>query len=128
MNSTPDGWRVVSGRNSGWLDRCGLHAHRGVLHPAEYVDPAVIVPAVERRLGFTKAELHLVYRQGRKSAAQRELRARIDARLLELQSSGGNLELLARIVGVDRKTLGRALARARAAQTAGGPARAGPPC
>jgi len=111
---SPDGWHVVTSK--GGNREGGVVAHRGVLHPDEYVDMAQLVPAVERRLGFTLAELRAVYRQGRKSAAQRELRDRIDARLLDVGNAGGNLELLARVTGVDRKTIGRALTRARVAR------------
>jgi len=111
---SPDGWHVVTSK--GGNREGGVVAHRGVLHPDEYVDMAQLVPAVERRLGFTLAELRAVYRQGRKSAAQRELRDRIDARLLEVGNAGGNLELLARVTGVDRDTIGRALTRARVAR------------
>jgi hypothetical protein len=88
-------------------------AHRGVLHPDEYVDTARLMAAVEHRLGFALAELREVYRQGRKSAGQRELRARIDARLLAIAQAGGNLTALARVTGFDPDTFGRALARAR---------------
>lgn len=105
------GWSVVSTRRGG----SGLTAHRGVLHPDEYVDVPRLRALVEPRLGFTLDELGSVYRQGRKSAAQLELRGRIDARLLELREAGGNMELLARVMGVDRKVVGRAMARARLA-------------
>jgi hypothetical protein len=101
-----------------WLQAGGWHvvkgtAHRGVLHPDEYVDEMRVLIQAERHLGFTIADLWEVYAQGRKSAAQREVRARIDARLLEIADAGGNMELLAGVFEVDRKTIGRALARAR---------------
>jgi hypothetical protein len=116
MTDVHQGWRIVSGKGGGWADRCGLVAHRGVLHPDEYVDMAVLVPAVEQRLGFTMAEVRSVYRgRGRRTAAQIDLRACVDARLLDIRRAGGNLELLARAVGVDRKVIGRALVRARPA-------------
>jgi hypothetical protein len=105
------GWRAVS---PGSGDRGGMTAHRGVLQPDEWVDRARLVAAVEARLGFTVDELRAVYRQGRKSAAQRELRAQVDARLLELHRSGANLSALGRVTGVNRKTFSRALARAGA--------------
>lgn len=78
MRST-DAWRVVSGRNGGGIDRCGLTAHRSVLHPDEYADGTLVLGVVERELGFSTAELRSVYRQGRLSAAQAALRTRIDA-------------------------------------------------
>jgi hypothetical protein len=113
MRDNPDGWRVVGPRHGSYGDRCGLVAHRGVLHPDEHVNEMRVLIECERLLGFTSADLWEVYAQGRKSAAQRELRARVDQRLLEIADAGGNLELLARVFEVDRKTIGRALARAR---------------
>lgn len=105
-----DGWRVVH-TTSG--DRGGMTAHRGVLHPNEYVDVPRLRELVAHRLGFTVDELHAVYRQGRMSAASLELRAHVDARLLELRERGGNMEALARATGVGRKVIDDALARAR---------------
>lgn len=95
------GWHVVRGT-----------AHRGVLHPDEYVDTARLLASVERELGFTRAELREVYVQGRKSAAQLELRARIDARLLNVARAGGNVSALARATGFDPGVFQKALARA----------------
>lgn len=111
------GGYVVSARAGNWGDRCGLTAHRGVLTADEWrwIDRDTVVEDVERRLGFTVDALRVVYRQGRKSAAQRELRARIDARLLELRREGGNLSLLARLTGMHEHTMSRALGRARRA-------------
>jgi hypothetical protein len=96
------GWHVVKGT-----------AHRGVLHPDEYVDEHRTSVEVERHFGFGRTDVGEVYVQGPKSAAQRELRAQIDARFLEIRKAGGNVELLARYLGMDRKTIGRALTRAR---------------
>jgi hypothetical protein len=65
--SSSNGWSVVSTARGG----SGMTSHRGVLYPAEYVNMAELVPAVEARLGFTVGELRTVYRQGRKSVARR---------------------------------------------------------
>jgi hypothetical protein len=92
-----------------------MTSHRGVLHPDEHVDTEALRAAVEAELGFTYDDVRAVYRQGRKAVSTLELRARIDARLLELRAAGGNMELLARVTGVDRKVVGRAMARARLA-------------
>jgi hypothetical protein len=86
----------------------GLVAHRGILHPAEYVDRPALLAEVERRLGVTVAQMRSVYRQGRLSAGQRVLRARIDVALLAVE----NLTALAGVVGLDREVLSRARARA----------------
>jgi hypothetical protein len=116
------GWRVVSARSGGGGDRGGITAHRGVLHPDEWVDRARLAEMVEAELGFTLDELRWVYRRGRKSAAQRELRARVDARLLRVADSGGNMSLLAAALGLrvhanrSCPVMTRALRRARAAE------------
>jgi hypothetical protein len=101
------GWHVVSSK--GGNREGGITAHRGVLHPDEYVDSEALQGQVERELGFTYEQVRSVYRQGPLSATQRGLRARIDARLMAV----GNLTALGRIVGIDRDVLARARARAR---------------
>ena len=101
------GWHVVA-RGKG-----GTVAHRGAVHPDEYVDEWRVFIEAQRHFGFTLADVWEVYCQGRKSPAQRALRARIDARLLELANAGGDLTALARIFEVDVKTFARALVRAR---------------
>lgn len=115
------GWTIVHVKDG---DRAGVHAHRGVLHPDEFVDSGVIETLVENELGFTLDEVRSVYRQGRKSDAQLALRARIDARLLEIAETGGSMLELARVFGWDIdaggkgqncRTMERALARARGA-------------
>lgn len=105
-----DGWSVVS---PAFGDRGGMVGHRGPVHPDEYVDEWRVFIEAQRQLGFNIAEVWESYCQGRKSAAQRELRDRIDARLLAIANAGGNLTALARIFEVDNKTFQRALARAR---------------
>lgn len=121
------GWTVVDtsrgsgGATAGARD-AGMTAHRGVLHPEEYVDPDTLRALVERELGFSYEQVRSVYRQGRLSADQRELRGQIDARLLALSRAGGNLALLGRALGfkVERDShcepMDNAVARARAAE------------
>ncbi len=111
------GWSVAT--PGGELNG-GLVAHRGVLHPDEYVDMAVVRDAVCGRLGFTAVEIRSVYRQGPMTPEARALRDRIDARLLELAEAGGVMIHLARALGWAMrpngtcKTLENALSRARA--------------
>lgn len=98
-------------------DGGGLVAHRGVLHPDEYVDPDQFQQAVEAELGYTYAEVKAVYKAGGNrwlTPTQREFRAYIDARLLALSRSGTNVTELAEAIGIGRATLNRALERARA--------------
>jgi hypothetical protein len=111
------GWRAVSPRSG---DRCGLTAHRGVLHPDElkWLDWGRATAMVEAELGYTITELRSVYRQGPLSGEQRELRGCVDARLLALSRSGGNMTLLGRLIGFyvhngHCQAITNALARAR---------------
>lgn len=115
------GGRLVRGHKG----EGGIRAHRGVLHPDEYVDAARARKMVEAELGFTYDDIKAVYRQGKKSDVQLELRERIDGRLLELANAGGNMVALGRLLGwriepgrkgaggESCRTMERALARAR---------------
>jgi hypothetical protein len=91
----------------------GMTAHRGDLDVDTYIDPAEIQAAVEESLGFTYEEVSSAYKQGPKSAAVRQLRERIDARLLALSRARGNMAVLATALGLNEKTVDRALARGR---------------
>lgn len=110
------GWHVVYAKRGA---EDGLTSHRGVLHPDEYVDMSVLRALVEAELGFSYEQVRSVYRQGPLSARQRELRGRIDARVLALSHAGANLALLGRLLGFPVKDNGNcramenALARAR---------------
>jgi len=96
----------------------GMVAHRGVLHPDEYVDRAVLREAAEASLGFTYAEITAAYKMGRPTDEQRQQREKIDARLLALSRSGGAMSTLAVVLDLGPATIDRALARARRAEVA----------
>jgi hypothetical protein len=98
----------------GWCIDRGT-AHRGVLTADEwrFLDHEAVIAEVEELLGFTIEELRSVFRQGRKTAAQRALRARVEARFLAIHRAGGNLAALGRIAGIAECTFTRALVRAR---------------
>lgn len=97
----------------------GMTAHRGVLHPDDYVNEGALRAAVEAELGFTYEDVHAVYRRGRLSASSLELRASVDARVLELAQAGANVAALGRALGFHVnasgacEALNNALARAR---------------
>ena len=99
----------------GVIDRTdgGMVAHRGTLHPDEYVDTAVLREAAEASLGFTYAEVTAAYKNGRPTAEERQLREKIDARLLALSRAGGAMTTLAGVLGLSEKAVDRALSRAR---------------
>jgi hypothetical protein len=111
------GWRVVSIK--GGDEEGGVTSHRGVLHPHEYVNVDELRALVAAELGFSYEQIRSVYKQGPKSATTRELRARIDARLLALSRSGGHMAELGRALGFPVKDDGHcrvienALTRAR---------------
>lgn len=115
------GWHAVEPQK-GSLRGGGTTAHRGTLHPDEYVDALDLRARVSEHLGFTVDEIRSVYRQGPLSAEGRALRARIDARLLEVASQGGLMAELGRALGWALKPDGHcrpmdtALGRARAAR------------
>lgn len=121
------GWTAVdttrgTARNTGFTPGArdaGMTSHRGTLHSDEYVDHEALRPLVEDGLGFTYDDVHAVYRRGRLSASTLELRARIDARLLELANAGANVAQLGRVLGFSVnasgscEALNNALERAR---------------
>jgi hypothetical protein len=112
------GWHAVE-PTKGSARGEGTTSHRGVLHPEEHVDAEALRPAIEHELGFSYDDVRAVYRQGRKSVATLELRARIDARLLVLANAGANVAQLGRVLGFNVnasgacEALNNALARAR---------------
>ena len=95
------------------LHDAGMTAHRGDLDVDAYIDPAEIQAAVEESLGFTYEEVSSAYKQGPTSAAVRQLRDKIDSRLLALSRARGNMTVLANALGLSEKTVDRALARGR---------------
>jgi DNA-binding transcriptional ArsR family regulator len=106
------GWSIFDASHEG--RRVGGSSHRGTLHPHEYVDGDALRADVEAHLGFSYDELHAVYSTGGRLADHlRDLRDRLDARLLEVSEAGANMDELARVTGVTPRTLDRALARAR---------------
>jgi hypothetical protein len=117
------GWTIITS-GGGERQRSGMTSdaanQHAVLHPDEYVSPEALRELVERELGFTYDQIHSVYRQGRLSDGQRELRTRIDARLLALSRAGANMALLGRTLGFAVKedshcrAIENALTRARA--------------
>lgn len=84
---------------------------------------AEVADAVLAVLGLNRNDVHAVYRRGRLSVSTHELRARIDARLLELATAGANVAQLGRVLGFhvnasgSCEALNNALVRARKERT-----------
>lgn len=91
----------------------GMTTHRGVLHPDEYVDSSTLRLMIEKRLGFTYEEITSVYRQGPLAPESRQLRDKIDARMLALSRAGANMTVLADGLGIPVRTIENAVRRAR---------------
>lgn len=96
----------------------GITSHRGVLHPDEHVDADALQAAVEDALGFSREDVTFAYQNGRPTAEQRQLRERIDSRMLALSRSGGNMTVLADALGIGHSTVDRAIVRARDVEVA----------
>lgn len=109
------GWHVADIR-SNKDENGGLTSHRGTLFADEYVDTDALRPMVEDALGFTYEQIDSVYSVKKIPHALRQLRDDIDRRLLALSRSGGNMAEFARVVGLNQRTMERALARARTAE------------
>ncbi len=104
------GWTPVS---PGSAYSGGLVAHRGVLHPDEYVDYANLLPVLEERLGFTLDDFLSIRKPGRPSAEMRKTRRWIEKRLTEVADAGGNLLVLSRLLLCDPKTIYRMVSEGR---------------
>jgi len=119
LDELTGGYSIVTPSHGRDALESGMTAHRGVLHPDEYVEEDTLRSLIERSLGFTYDQIRSVYRQGPLSPEQRQLRRRIDARMLAISRSGGNMAELARAIGFTVKPTGdvevfkAALARAR---------------
>lgn len=84
-----------------------------------------LAPIAERIIGFSVEQVLWAYAPGRKNPQQRELGARIDARLADLGDRGWDVASLARIVGFRRWTFWDAQDRARRIRRGAPPAKNG---
>lgn len=106
------GWQVVLPRTGG--AQGGTVAHRGVLHPAEYVDHERLVRLVGQTVGVSYDELRETFiSRGRPSAEKAKRRAEILAKLRDALGDDGNVSLLAQILGIERTVITRALRNER---------------
>lgn len=100
----------------------GMVAHRGVLHPDEYVDIRLLWLLVEMHLGYTLDEVTDAYAPGRPDESRLKIRNELDSKFLQLQEAGGNMTMLSKCLGwpiQDRgecRRMSRALRRAREAR------------
>jgi hypothetical protein len=96
--------------------RGSMVAHRGVLHPDEYVDVKQLARQLEVRLDCTLEEFVGVYGRaggGPLPKALRPLRARLDEALAIYAERGGSMATLGLCTGVPERNLQRAAKRGR---------------
>jgi hypothetical protein len=108
-----------SGFSVVWPSNGGTRGNPGgaVVHPDEYVDVGYLRDLALEAFGFTADEIGSAYTKNpHLSADQRQLRARMGARMLALSRSGGNMLKFAEAIGLSRATVTRALTRAREAE------------
>lgn len=94
----------------------GMVAHRGVLTAEEvkWLDSESVVMAIEYQLGATIEEVKSAYSSGRPSPEAKALRRVMDAKFLDLSENGGNMTLLANILGFYIKDNGQCEAMSKA--------------
>lgn len=91
-----------------------MTAHRGVLHPDEYIQAEVLERMLEENLGVSLQEFDAAYRsRGRPTAQVEATREKVDAVFLDVVDEGGNVEELSRVLGIARARIYDAAERAR---------------
>lgn len=113
-------WSDIGGFNITGDGHGGTRGNPGgaTIHPDEYVDADSLRDAVLKEFGFTSEELSRAYTQRVESVTveDRELRAEMDARMLELRRQGAHMGHFAGALGISRSTVDRAVKRAREAE------------
>lgn len=108
------GWDLSSMEGGAQQSRGGITSHRGVLHPDEYVHAEALERLLEENLGVSLDEFDEAYRsRGRPSPEVLATRVKLDRVFLAVVEDGGNVEELARILGIARARIYDAAERAR---------------
>lgn len=108
------GWDLSSMEGGAQQSRGGITSHRGVLHPDEFVHAEALEALLEENLGVSLDEFDEAYRsRGRPSPEALATRVKVDRVFLEVVEDGGNVEELARILGIARARIYDAAERAR---------------
>lgn len=110
---------ATTGIHPSELNCYGMTAHRGVLHPDEYVDEFKLNTDIKEQLGFWPETIKWVFKAGRPGPGAAKVKAQIEDKFLQLSESGGNMTLLAAALEFPIRedgtcfTMSRALQRAR---------------
>jgi len=88
----------------------GMRAHRGVIHSDEHVDHERLIEMLEDELGFSFDEARLAF-DPLAYAEEVPNYYLIRDRMVEIHEAGGNISLLADVLGIKRGTLATAIWR-----------------
>ncbi len=89
-----------------------------VVHPDEYVDTDLLRAMALDEFGYTAEQVAAVYHTKKIKSDLTQLRADMDARILGLRRAGANMYQFADAVGINQRTMNRALVRAEEAERA----------
>lgn len=103
------GYHIVSPEASS-LERGGMSAHRGVLDDGEHVDHELLIDMLETELGYSFDEARLAF-DPLAFAEEVPNYYAIRDKMVEIHEAGGNISLLADVLGIKRGTLATAIWR-----------------
>ncbi len=106
------GFRVNGGWTIVWPGNGGTKGNRHVLAEDEYVDEDVLALEIEDRLGHSLEDVKAAYSQrGRITPEHKVVRDDIDAKILSLYEAGANMFQFALYVGMNQRTMNRAIVK-----------------
>ena len=106
----PEGGYGVTDLSREGSERTGAHAHRGVLEEGEHVDHELLIDMLEQELGYSFDEARLAFDPLAFVDEVPNYYA-IRDRMVEIHEAGGNISLLADVLGIKRGTLATAIWR-----------------
>ena len=109
LSQLPEGGYTVINPSAGG-ERAGTRAHRGVLHEGEHVDHERLIEMLEDELGFSFDEARLAF-DPLAYAEEVPNYYLIRDKMVEIHEAGGNISLLADVLGIKRGTLATAIWR-----------------
>ncbi len=106
----PEGGYTVVQPARGGKERTGARAHRGVIQEDEHVDHELLIGMLEEELGYSFEEARLAFDPLAYVEEVPNYYA-IRDRMVEIHEAGGNISLLADVLGINRGTLATAIWR-----------------
>lgn len=106
------GWGVTHAGHGGTRGNPG----GAVLGRDEYVDANLLRDMALEEFGYTAEQVESVYTVKKIKSHLTQLRAEMDARMLGLRRAGANMYQFAEAIGINQRTMNRALVRAEEAE------------